>query len=195
MGRFYNAGTQIDERLSYTHPTKDPKEGNTLSYHLLKVEEKEFFEVPETFTLDTPEGEVTVSVNFTKRIKSLYQKRGIIQIDARAKTVDEDDNLALTDKDAKIKGERMWREYLKDIARAHFAAVGETKSFGGVPQVARGLTKYALNVLQMEDPADTVDTVIRAKEGKIENSETQKQIADLTALVNQLKGALETKRN
>lgn len=194
MSRFYNPGSLINEKIQYTHPTKDPKEGSTLSYHLFLVGEKDFVDVPDTLTLDTAEGEVTVAVNFAKRIKKDYQSRGMILIDSRMKNILEDDNAATDDKEAKRKGDSMWREYLGSIAREHFAAVDRTRAFGGVPQPATGLTKHALNALKMQDPADHVGTIIAAQEGQVANSETQKQIADLTALVNQLKGALESKR-
>lgn len=191
--RFYNPGSKIQDQLAYTHPTKDPKEGSTLSYHLLQAEEKDFFEVPSQLTLDTPEGEVTVSVNFPKRVKALYLDRGVVMIDDRLKDIPEDDNAASSDKEARIKGNAMWKEYLKSIVTAHYTAVAEIKQNGGVPRAAKGLTSYAIKALGMEDPADQVDTITRAKEGQVSNADTQKQITDLTALVNQLRGALESK--
>lgn len=189
MARFYNAGTAIDEKLQYTHPTKDPREGNTLSYHFLKAEEKDFFEVPDTLFIDSPEGEIQVPVNFTKRVKLLYQTRGVILIDAKRKDIPDDDNAAPSEKEAKIKGDAMWREYLKTIAQEHYTAVAETKSFGGVPRAAKGLTKYALNMLNMEDPADQVDTVMRAKEGQSTNAEMMALMQSMRDEINQLKGA------
>lgn len=189
MSRFYNPGTKIDEKIQYTHPTKDPKEGSTLSYYTFSVDAKEFVDIPDTLTLDTPEGEVTVAVNFGKRIKKDYQARGVVLVDARLKNVLDDDNAAADDKDARRKGDLMWREHLKSIAQQHYTSVAETKSFGGVPRAAVGLTKYALNMLNMEDPADQVDTITRAKEGQASNLATQEQIAQLLARINQLEGA------
>lgn len=194
MARFYNPGTKIDEKIQYTHPTKDPKEGSTLSYYGFAVDQKDFVDVPDVLNLISPEGEeLTVAVNFSKRIKKDYQNRGVILVDPRLKDILDDDNAATDDKEAKRKGDSMWREHLKSIVQAHYTSVAETKSFGGVPRAAVGLTKYALNMLNMEDPADQVDTITRAKEGQATDAATQKQIADLTALVNQLKGALESK--
>lgn len=194
MARFYNPGTKIDEKIQYTHPTKDPKEGSTLSYYGFAVDQKDFVDVPDVLNLISPEGEeLTVAVNFAKRIKKDYQNRGVILIDSRLKDILDDDNAATDDKEAKRKGDLMWREHLKSIVQAHYTSVAETKSFGGVPRAAVGLTKYALNMLNMEDPADQVDTITRAKEGQASDAATQKQIADLTALVHQLKGALDSK--
>jgi hypothetical protein len=187
--RFYNPGTKIDEKIQYTHPTKDPKEGSTLSYFPFLVQEKDFVDVPDTLMLDTPEGEVTVAVNFSKRIKQDYQNRGVILVDARLKNIIEDDNAAVDDKEARRKGDAMWRDYLKSICQDHYTRVQEIKSFGGVPRAAVGLTKYALNVMNMEDPGDQVDTITRAKEGQASNLETQQQIAQLLARINQLEGA------
>jgi hypothetical protein len=192
MAKFYNPGQKIYDRLQYTHPTKDPKEGNTLSYYLMDAPEGEFFEVPDTVVIDSPEGELQVPVNFGKRVKALYQNRGVIQI-ITGKDIAEDDNAAANEKDAKVKGTAMWREYLRTIAREHYTSVEETKSFGGVPRGATGLTKYALNTLNLEDPADRIDTMIRVKEEQKTDAATQKQISELTALVHQLKGALDSK--
>lgn len=189
MPRFYNPGQKICDKLQYTHPTKDPKEGSALAYYDFIVESKEFVDVSDTQTLETPEGEVTVAVNFSKRIKKDYQNRGVILIDARLKNILEDDNAATDDKGAKLKGDAMWRDYLKSICQDHYTRVQEIKSFGGVPRAAVGLTKYALNVMNMEDPADQVDTITRAKEGQASNQETQQQIAQLLARINQLEGA------
>ncbi len=195
MARFYNPGTKIENRVQYTHPTKDPKDGNTLSYYIFAVGAKDFVDVPDTLTLDTLEGEISVAVNFAKRIKKEYQSQGVILVDSRLKNILDDDNAATDDKGAKVKGDKMWREHLKSIAQGHYTSVAETKSFGGVPRAAVGLTKYALDFLNMEDPADQVDTITRAKEGQTTNVETQKQIADLTAQVNQLIGALNARKS
>jgi hypothetical protein len=189
MAKFYNPGQKIYDRLQYTHPTKDPKEGNTLSYYLMDAPEGEFFEVPDTVVIDSPEGELQVPVNFGKRVKALYQNRGVIQIMTNGKEIAEDDNAAASEKEAKVKGNAMWREYLRTIAREHYTSVEETKSFGGVPRGATGLTKYALNTLNLEDPADRIDTITRAKEGQVSNVEMQSKIDALTAQVNQLIGA------
>jgi hypothetical protein len=189
MSKFFNPGKKIYDRLQYTHPTKDPREGNTLSYYLMDAPEGEFFEVPDSLTLDTAEGEVVIAVNFAKRVKALYQNRGVIQIFAHGKEIAEEDNAATNEDDAKAKGNAMWREYLRTIAREHFTSVEETKSFGGVPRPATGLTKYALNTLNFEDPADRIDSITRAKEGTATNKEMQAKIDELAATVNKLLGA------
>jgi hypothetical protein len=193
MAKFYNPGQKIYDRLQYTHPTKDPKEGNTLSYYLMDAPEGEFFEVPDTVVIDSPEGELQVPVNFGKRVKALYQNRGVIQI-ITGKEIAEDDNAAATEKDAKVKGTAMWREYLRTIAREHYTSVEETKSFGGVPRSATGLTKYALNTLNLEDPADRIDTITRAKEGQTANSELVAQVQAMRDEIQQLKGAQNARK-
>lgn len=189
MARFYNPGQEINDRLQYTHPTKDPREGNTTSYHLMEAPREDFFEIPDQLVIDSPEGEIQVPVNFGKRIKALYQARGVIQVIEGKKDVSEDDNVAASDKEAKIKGAAMWREYLKAMVQQHYTSVAEVKSFGGVPRAAQGLTKYAIKFLNMEDPADQVDTITRAKEGQTSNADMQAKIDQLTATVNQLIGA------
>lgn len=189
MSRFYNPGTKIDEKVQYTHPTKDPKEGSTLSYYPFMVAERDFVEVPDVLTLDTPEGEVTVAVNFAKRIRKDHQSRGVILIDSRLKNILDDDNAAADDKEAKRKGDLMWREYLKTIAQEHVTRCEEIRSMGNVPRGAFGLTKYALDFVGMSDPALSVEMFTKDKESRTSNAEMVALMQSMRDEINQLKGA------
>jgi hypothetical protein len=192
--QFYNPGTAIDEKMPFTHPIKDPKEGSTLSYFPLKVGEKDFFDVPSTITIIADEGDIELPVNFIKRVKALFQTRGVILINPKLENILDDDNAAATEKEAIVKGDAMWREHLKGIAAAHYTSVAETKSFGGVPRAAVGLTKYALKFLSLEDPADQVDTITRAKEGQTTNSDMMALMQSMRDEINQLKGAQNARK-
>lgn len=187
--RFYNPGSTIQQMIPYTNTTKDPREGSTISNHLFTAPEKDFVDVPDVITLMTPEGEATIPVGFGRHIKRVFAERGLIQVNPNAKGVVEDDNVALNDKDARIKGDRMWKEFLKAKVAEWYTIVQDIKTQGGVPRAATGLYMFALKQLHMEDPADTVDTILRVKEEKVSNDETQRQIEELKAQIQQLIGA------
>lgn len=189
--RFYNPGQKICQMLPYTNTTKDPRDGSTVSHHLLNAPERGFFELPDVITLITIDGEATVPVGFSRVVKAQFAARGVVMINPRAKDIFPDDNLTLTDEEAVVKGNKIWKEYLKSKATEWYNIVREIKAGGGVPRAATGLFAYALDQLHMEDPADVVDTIIRAKEGQKSNLEQQSQIDALTATVNRLLGAQE----
>jgi hypothetical protein len=189
--RFYNPGSEIRQMLPYTNTTKDPRDGSTVSHHLLHAPEREFFELPDTITLVTIDGEATIPVGFSRIVKAQFASRGVVMVNPRAKNILEDDNLAANDKDAQVKGDRMWKEYLRAKASEWYAIVAEIKAGGGVPRAATGLFAFALKQLHMEDPADVVDTIIRAKEGQTSNADMQAQLAALQAQISRLQGAQE----
>jgi hypothetical protein len=187
--RFYNPGSEIRQMLPYTNTTKDPRDGSTVSHHLLSAPEQGYFELPDVITLMTLDGEATVPVGFSRIVKAQFASRGVVMINPRAKDIFEDDNLATNDDDAKVKGDRIWKDYLRSKASEWYGIVAEIKAGGGVPRAATGLFAFALKQLHMEDPADVVDTIIRAKEGQQSNASQQAQIDELKATVNQLLGA------
>jgi hypothetical protein len=189
--RFYNPGSAITQMLPYTNTTKDPRDGSTVSHHLLNAPEREFFDIPDVIHLVTIDGEATVPVGFSRIVKAQFAQRGVIMINPRAKDIFEDDNLAADEAHAKVKGDRIWKDYLRAKASEWYAIVAEIKAGGGVPRAATGLFAFALKQLHMEDPADIVDTIIRAKEGQKSNLDQQAQIDALTATVNRLLGAQE----
>jgi hypothetical protein len=192
--RFYNPGSEIRQMLPYTNTTKDPRDGSTVSQHLLNAPQRDYFELPDVITLVTIDGEATVPVGFSRIVKAQFASRGVIMINPRAKNIFEDDNLATNDEDAQVKGDRVWKEYLRSKASEWYAIVAEIKAGGGVPRTATGLFAFAIKQLHMEDPADTVDTIIRAKEDQKTNAAQQAQIDQLTAIVNQLLGAHQAKQ-
>lgn len=194
MKRFYNPGSPINEMLAYTNTTVDPRECNNVSQWPLKALEKDFFEVPDVVTISTPEGDVTIPVHFAKVLKHQKAAQGVILVDPGAKDILDGDNLAASDAEAKKKGDTMYREYLRALCAEWYAIVAETKAAGAIPKAASGLFAYALKKMHLEDPADTIDTIVRAKEGQVANSAVQAQIADLQAQVNQLLGALSAQK-
>jgi hypothetical protein len=189
--RFYNPGSEIRQMLPYTNTTKDPRDGSTVSHHLLNAPEQGFFELPDVITLLTIDGEASVPVGFSRIVKAQFASRGVIMINPRAKDIFEDDNLATNDKDAEHKGNRIWKDYLQGKCSEWYGVVAEIKAGGGVPRKATGLFAFALKQLHMEDPADVVDTIIRAKEGQQSNAELQRQLTELTATINRMQGAQE----
>lgn len=189
--RFYNPGSEIKQMLPYTNTTKDPRDGSTISQHILHAPERGYFEMPDVITLITVDGEATIPVGFSRIVKAQFASRGVVMINPKAKNIFEDDNLATSDEEAKTKGDRIWKDYLRAKASEWYAIVADIKGGGGVPRAATGLFAFALKQLHMEDPADTVDTIIRAKEGQKSNADQQAQIDELKAQVNRLLGANE----
>jgi hypothetical protein len=187
--RFYNPGTQISQMIPYTNTTKNPRDGSTISNHLFIAPEKDFVEVPDVITLMTPEGEATIPVGFGRHLKRVFAERGLVHVNPKAVNILDDDNTATNDKEARMKGDQMWKEYLKDKVTEWYSIVADIKAQGGAPRKATGLFAFALRSLHMEDPADTVDTILRVKEDKVSNDDTQRQIEELKAQVQQLIGA------
>jgi hypothetical protein len=187
--RFYNPGSMIQQMIPYTNTTKDPREGSTISNHLFTAPERDFVEVPDVIVLMTPEGEASIPVGFGRHVKRVFAERGVIHVNPNAKNIVEDDNVALDDEGARKKGNRMWKEFLKAKVAEWYTIVQDIKAQGGVPRAATGLFAFALKQLHMEDPADTVDTIMRVKEDKVSNDDTQRQIQELKDQIQQLIGA------
>jgi hypothetical protein len=194
--RFYNPGTQIQQMLPYTNTTKDPRDGSTISNHLLMAPERDYFELPDVITLVTPDGDAKIPVGFNRIVKAQFAERGVVMINPNAKHIIEDDNLAVDDDDAKEKGDRLWKVFLRAKASEWYELVAQAKAAGSVPRTATGLFKFALTQLHLVDPADTVDGIMQAQEGKQSNAELQAQIREQNATiaamaekVNQMAGA------
>src|SRR5437660_1774874 len=98
MARFYNPGQRIQEKLPYNN-LNDPREVCNISYHLIDAPQKDFFEVPESVTLLTVDGqEAEIRADFPREVKRLFANRGVILVNSRFKgEVLESDNIALSD--------------------------------------------------------------------------------------------------
>lgn len=183
--KFYNPGRKITETLRFDHPTNDARHQNNISYYNLVAPEEDFFEVPSTLTITLEGGnEVTVPVGFAQNIRRDYAKLGVVMIDPRKKPdqIEENDNVAVNEKQAKEKAQRLYRDSLMTIAREHITSVEYARSLGGAPMRAMGNTAYALKALGITDPADLVGAAVQ----KTEDSDLRKQVAELTALVSKL---------
>ena len=99
--RFYNPGSRIAETLPFDHPTNNAKDLNTISYWRIEAPEKGFFDVPTQVTVPNDGGEeITVPVNFPKRVQEVYKSWGIVRIDPKAKNISPEDNVANSEKEA-----------------------------------------------------------------------------------------------
>lgn len=185
--RFYNPGTRINAKLTFDHPTNDIRVQNTISYHPLDAEEGSFFDVPTEVNVTTDNGDVAVPVNFYKRVKLDYRSFGVVMIDPRAKQpIHEDDNVALTEKEAKEKGERLWRQCLLQHVREHERICIEARHNGLKPKPAFGNVKHALKVLGVEDPAEDIADVLARKQDTSEVATLKQTVANLQTQMNQL---------
>lgn len=181
--KFYNPGSKIVEMIRFDHPTNDPKVQNTISYYPLSADEKSYFEVPTEVEVTSDNGPVSVVVRFAERLQKDYREYGLVRINPKAKNIADDDNVALDEKAAKEKGDRLWREYLETKAREHIFNVEQAGAMGAVPQRARGVYKHALDVLGIADPADKVGTAINKTQDTVEMSEMKKRLAEMEKLV------------
>lgn len=181
--KFYNPGSKIFEKLAFDHPTNDIKKMNTISYFQIDAGEKAFFEVPTEVAVEAESGEQFVAVRFAERIQKDYKNFGVVRINPKAKDIHEDDNVALNEKDAKEKGERLWKECMMQLVREHKKAVQETRSNNLTPSRARGTVAHAFKTLGIEDPANDIEDVLARKQDTSEMETLKKQIADLTAMV------------
>lgn len=183
MAKFYNPGFKWEELLKYDNPVSEAREVNNVSYYRLRAPEKGFFEVDDTMQmkLDTGE-EIEVPLRFKKLIAEQYADRGVTLV------VGGDESAA------KKSAERQWKLYLSDKANEWIRIVHEVKAAGQIPRPAQGLFKRVLEELNMEDPADTVAIVTKAKEDQKSDKELQQLIASMRDEINQLKGAMGARK-
>jgi hypothetical protein len=191
--RFYNPGFKISELLRFDHPTNDVKVQNLISYYRVEAEPKAFFDVPTETEVETEQGPMPVAVRFADRIQKEYKAQGVVRVNPKAKDVHESENVALTEKEAKEKGEHLWRESLKALVDEHDATCAQARANGMRPRAATGNTKYALKVLGFDDPANDADTVLNRKQDTGETEALKAQLAALQNTVNQLIGAKAAK--
>lgn len=184
---FYNPGTRICEKLAFDHPTNDIKNVNIIAYFLVDAPQESFFVLPTQIPVSTADGEERmVSVDFAKRFLISYRDYGVVRIDPKRKDTSQDDNVASTEKEAREKGNRLWREYLEAKAREHIANVDQAVAAGAVPMRAKGVYAQALKMLRMEDPADKVGSVVKSNENISEISVLQAQLAEMKQQIEKL---------
>lgn len=188
--KFYNPGTRIYEKLAFDHPTNDVKHMNLVAYYQIDAPAKAFFDVPTEVEVQTDNGPQSVSVRFADRIQADYRTLGVIRVNPRAKQpVHEDDNVVLDAKDAKEKGDRLWKDAMIQLVREHKQRCDEARNANLTPQRAKGTVKHALEELGIEDPANDVEDVLKRKQNTSENDALKAQLAALQQQVNKLVGA------
>lgn len=181
--KFYNPGSKIFEKLAFDHPTNDIKQMNLISYFQIDAAEKSFFEVPTEVTVNAESGEQAVAVRFADRIQKDYRDLGVVRINPKAKDINEDDNVALNEKDAKDKGERLWKECMQQLVRDHVKAVNETKHAGLTPSRAKGTVAHAFKTLGIEDPANDVADVLNRSQDNDRVTLLEKQLEELKTIL------------
>lgn len=185
--KFYNPGPRIFEKLAHDHPTNDVKMMNTISYYQLDAPEKAFFDVPTELTIETEVGEHTVPVRFADRIQADYKPFGVVRINPKPRQpIHEDDNVALTEKEAREKGERLWREAMMQLVREHKQRCDEARNANLTPQRAKGTVAHALRTLGLEDPANDVADLLQRKQDDSRVAQLEKDLAEMRAAL--LKG-------
>lgn len=181
--KFYNPGSKIFEKLAFDHPTNDIKQMNLISYFQIDAGEKSFFEVPTEVNVNTESGEQAVSVRFAYRIQKDYKDLGVVRINPKAKDINEDDNVALDEKGAKEKGDRLWRECMQNLVREHVKACAETRNNGLTPSRAKGTVAHAFKILGIEDPANDVADVLNRAQDNDRVAKLERELAELKTLL------------
>lgn len=188
MSRFYNPGTKWEYRQKFDNPTTDASSSN-ISYYLIAAPAKDFFEVKDTQTIKLPTGEeYEIPLRIKEFVRVQYAELGVVLVDP-AREHSEQDNISATDEEAKVKGDRMWKQFTIDKCNEWISIVEETRGNGRIPKPASGLFKHCLDERHIADPADMATNLAAAKEGQKDNKDLQAQLAALTAQVNQLLGA------
>jgi len=185
MARFYNPGFAWNETLKFDNPVSDSQSSN-ISFHPINAGNKSFFEVAEMQVVILPTGEaMEVPLRFKELVRLQYADKGVVLV-VPGRTCTELENIAENDVDAKRKGTAVWKQYMMDRCNEWFRLVEEIKAQGRLPRPAEGLFKRCLLECGIADPADYATVLSKAKEDQQENKDMQKQISDLTALVNRL---------
>lgn len=181
--RFYNPGSRLYEKMAFDHPTNDIKQVNLIAYYQIDAAERSFFEVPSEIEVQSDAGPISVSVRFADRIQKDYREYGVVRVDSKPKhPILENENLAVNDKDAKERGDRLYRDYLEAKAREHVENVEKAYAMGAVPRRATGVYAQALKVCGLVDPADKVGAAIDKRQDSDEIALLKTQIAELQRL-------------
>lgn len=187
--RFYNAGDRIVESLCFTLP--DGHDIHCSARQMIDLSAKDFTDVP----IELQIGAATVYAPFHKDIQQRFGTRGVILIDKNRdpQTIDEDEPVAASDKEAKGKGERLWNEYLRAIITQYFELVAKVKAAGGNPPAPGGFTRRAMRLLGVDDPTEDIYGRTAEKvERKDEVAELRRQLSDLQATIAQMAGGQGT---
>jgi hypothetical protein len=118
--RFYNGqSAPFQQKFVYTKPDTDFREENGNAYWNVDAPPKSFFEVP--FELETSLGgiwRISIHTEITQR----FGNRGVIRVDIKAKKALEENPgdprfayVAHDDESAKVKGDEIWRTYLRQV--------------------------------------------------------------------------------
>lgn len=192
---FYNPGFAFSERKQYDNPITD-QTTNNVSYYLVEAPTAGFFDVPEYVDIDLVTGEtVQVQLKLKDLVRVTYAERGVVMVDPNPKRpITDEDNVAATKEAAVKKANAIWKSFLNAKANEWYAIVEETKANGRRPAAATGLFKKVLAELHLEDPADTIDGLTKAKTDQQENKDLQAMISALTERLARMEGASEASK-
>ena len=172
MYRFYNGGNADNLTLPYSVDGRN-------SFYFVRINSKEFFEVPETVRIQNK----TYFTNFDITIPTRKGPMGIIRVDGDAEETAATGRIARSDEEARKLGDAIHQEYLIGVVQDYTNLMKLYHAQGFNPLPAQGYVKHALKVLNIEDPAEPVrNFVAKAAEND--------RIAELEAKV----AALEKKK-
>lgn len=153
--RFFNAGDRIQATIRYSDPAGH--DIHCIASFLLDAPPNGFFLVPEESEL----GGAMMRHTFDRDIMRDYGPRGVIMIDAKyeAKEDQEQDDvfpIAATNEKAKEKGERKWKQFVKDRVKSFLDQCEEIRSMAGVPRPATGTMLRYLKIMGLVDPSEAM---------------------------------------
>lgn len=187
MSKFFNPGFKWEERKSFENPVKENNSSN-LSYIMIKAPKNDFFEVPDTQTVNAGGEEFEVPLRLKDYVRTQYAAQGVILI-VPGRECGDMENVAASEDEARKKGHRIWKRFMTEKCNEWIRIVNEARAMGAIPRPAEGLFAHCLEAMGIADPADVATGLSTAQEGQKDNKDLQAQIATLTAQVNQLIGA------
>lgn len=160
---FYNAGNRIQENMRFSiSPTSagfnsDGNEVHSYGFWPLDAPKEGFFRVP----VEIKSGNETLRVQFADDVQRRFGKMGVILVDPDWDASKEDPEkdiqeypIAPSRDAAVLRGEKIWKLWLRKIVEEHIADCQNAMAAGGAPRAARGFTKRAFEILGIGDPGE-----------------------------------------
>lgn len=164
--KLYNAGDRIKELMLYSVKAAD-KDLNWIARKEIDLPEHGFSAISDEIAL--PNSGQRIPVNFHLDLPMRHGHRGLVLINKEMATdVDDDTPYARDEKDARAKGDRLWRNHLINTVQRHVDLCAALRASGAAPKAASNFTLRAFRLLGLKDPAELIfqSTVVQADDTK-----------------------------
>jgi hypothetical protein len=166
--RFYNGGNADDLTIPYTVDDRN-------AYYYIRINEKDFFEVPDTIRVNNKPW----FTNFDLTIPTRKGQYGVIRVDKDAEETGGTGPIARNDEEARQIGDKIHEDYLINLIQDYKNRVEAFKSQGFNPLPAQGYVKYALKKLGIADPAEDVRNFVEKAHENERIAKLEEQIKEL----------------